>query len=104
MQEKRMIEEDACSAAPSPAPSGWEAMLADPPWAGRSFLAVSVATIGGLASWIGNYTSSTVAQLGGSYLGGYLIGWGFCRFFGNAAAKCWNAFRPLGGGKKTSTG
>ena len=47
-----MVEEDACSAAPSPAPSGWEAMLADPPWAGRSFLAVSVATIGGLASWI----------------------------------------------------
>ena len=42
-----MVEEDACSAAPSPAPSGWEAMLADPPWAAKSFLAVSVATIGG---------------------------------------------------------
>ena len=80
-----MVEEDACSAAPSPAPSGWEAMLADPPWAGRSFLAASVATIGGLGSWIGNYTSSTVAQLGGSYLGGYLIGWAFRRFLRMAA-------------------
>ncbi len=80
-----MIEEDACSTAASPAPSAWEAVLADPPWAARSFLAVAVATIGGLASWIANYTSPTVAQLGGSYLGGYLIGWAFRRFLKMAA-------------------
>ena len=79
-----MIEEDACSTA-SPPQSGWEAVLADPPWAARSFLAVGVATIGGLASWISNYTSPTVAQLGGSYLGGYLIGWAFRRFLKMAA-------------------
>jgi uncharacterized membrane protein (Fun14 family) len=80
-----MVEEEACSTAPSPAPSAWEAVLADPPWATRSFLAGAVATVGGLASWIANYTSPTVAQLGGSYLGGYLIGWAFRHFLRMAA-------------------
>lgn len=79
-----MVDEDACSTV-SPAPSGWEAVLADPPWAAKSFLAVAVATIGGLASWIGNYTSPAVAQIGGSYLGGFLIGWAFRRFLRVAA-------------------
>jgi len=79
-----MIEEDACATAPA-APSAWEAVLADPPWSARSFIAVAVATIGGLASWIGNYTSSTAAQLGGSYLAGFIIGWAFRRFLRIAA-------------------
>ncbi len=79
-----MIEENACSTAP-PAPSAWEAMLADPPWASKSFIGVSVATIGGLASWIGNFTSPAVAQIGGSYLGGFVIGWAFRRFLRVAA-------------------
>lgn len=79
-----MIEEDACATAP-PVPSAWEAMLADPPWAAKSFLAVAVATIGGLASWIGNFTSPAVAQIGGSYLGGFLLGWAFRRFLRIAA-------------------
>ena len=79
-----MIEEQACPATP-PAPSAWEAMLADPPWASKSFLAVAVATIGGLASWIGNFTSPAVAQIGGSYLGGFVIGWAFRRFLRLAA-------------------
>ena len=35
---------------------------------------------GGLAAWIGNYTSPAVAQMAGSYLGGFLIGWAFRRF------------------------
>jgi uncharacterized membrane protein (Fun14 family) len=60
-------------------------VLADPPWAAKSFLAVAVATIGGLASWIGNYTSPAVAQVGGSYLGGFLLGWAFRRFLRIAA-------------------
>ena len=79
-----MIEEDVCATAP-PAPSAWEAMLADPPWAAKSFLAVAVATIGGLASWIGNFTSPAAAQIGASYLGGFLIGWAFRRFLRIAA-------------------
>jgi uncharacterized membrane protein (Fun14 family) len=79
-----MVEEDTCTTA-SPAPSAWEAMLADPPWAAKSFLTVAVATVGGLASWIGNYTSPAAAQIGGSYLGGYLLGWAFRRFLRFAA-------------------
>ena len=79
-----MIDEEACSTAP-PAPSAWETMLADPPWAAKSFLAVAVATIGGLASWIGNFTSPAAAQIGASYLGGFLIGWAFRRFLRIAA-------------------
>ena len=79
-----MIEEDVCATAP-PAPSAWEAMLADPPWAAKSFLAVAVATIGGLASWIGNFTSPAAAQIGASYLGGFFIGWAFRRFLRIAA-------------------
>ena len=79
-----MIEEDACSTA-GPAPTAWEAVLADPPWGSKSFLAVAVATIGALASWIGNFTSPAIAQLGGSYLGGFLIGWAFRRFLRMAA-------------------
>ena len=79
-----MVDENACSTV-SPAPSGWEAVLADPPWAAKSFLTVAVATIGGLASWIGNYTSPAVAQIGGSYLAGFLIGWAFRRFLRFAA-------------------
>lgn len=79
-----MVEEDACSTASS-APSAWEAVLADPPWAAKSFVAVAMATIGGLASWIGNYTSPAAAQIGGSYLGGFLIGWAFRRFLRVAA-------------------
>jgi uncharacterized membrane protein (Fun14 family) len=80
-----MVEEQACSASTSPTPSGWEAVLADPPWAAKSFLAVAVATVGGLASWIGNFTSPAVAKLGGSYLAGFLIGWAFRRFLKMAA-------------------
>jgi uncharacterized membrane protein (Fun14 family) len=78
------MEENACSTAP-PAPSAWEAVLADPPWAAKSFVAVAVATIAGLASWIGNFTSPSIAQIGGSYLGGFLIGWAFRRFLRIAA-------------------
>ena len=79
-----MEEEQACTPAPLGA-SAWQEILADPPWTARSFVAVGVATIGALASWIGNFASPTVAQIGGSYLGGYLIGWAFRRFLKIAA-------------------
>src|SRR5215467_26039 len=77
-------EEQVCSPAPARS-STWEDILADPPWMARSFVAVGVATVGGLASWIGNFTSPAVAQIGGSYLGGYLLGWAFRRFLRMAA-------------------
>jgi uncharacterized membrane protein (Fun14 family) len=77
-------EEQACSPAPAGS-STWEEILADPPWTAKSFLAVGVATVGGLASWIGNFTSPAVAKIGCSYLGGFLIGWAFRRFLRMAA-------------------
>lgn len=95
-----MIEEEVCATA-TPAPSAWEAVLADPPWAAKSFLAVAAATIGGLASWIGNFTSPAVAQIGGSYLGGFLIGWAFRRFLRIAATLAAVAFACMAALKAT---
>lgn len=77
-------EEQACSPSPA-ASSGWDAILADPPWTAKSFLAAGATMVGGLASWIGNFTSPAVAQMAGSYLGGFLIGWAFRRFLRMAA-------------------
>jgi len=77
-------EEQVCVPSPT-ASSAWETVLADPPWTAKSFLAASVATAGGLASWIGNMTSPAMAEIGGSYLGGFLIGWIFRRFLKMAA-------------------
>jgi uncharacterized membrane protein (Fun14 family) len=75
-----MIEEEqTCSPSPASA-SAWDTILADPPWTAKSFLAAGAATIGGLASWIGNLTSPALAKFGGSYLGGFLLGWAFRRF------------------------
>lgn len=74
-----MTEDEQVCAAPPTTSTAWDALLADPPWNAKSFLAAGAATIGGLASWIGNVTSPAMAEIGGSYLGGFLIGWAFRR-------------------------
>jgi uncharacterized membrane protein (Fun14 family) len=80
-----MIEEEqTCPPLPASA-SSWETILADPPWTAKSFLAAGAATIGGLASWIGNLSSPALAKFGGSYLGGFLLGWAFRHFLKMAA-------------------
>ncbi len=80
-----MIEEEqTCPPSPS-STSAWDAILADPPWTAKSFLAAGAATIGGLASWIGNLSSPALAKFGGSYLGGFLLGWAFRHFLKMAA-------------------
>lgn len=79
-----MEEEQVCSST-APGSSAWDAVLADPPWNAKSFLAASAVMVGGLTSWIVNYTSPAVAQMAGSYLGGFLIGWAFRRFLRMAA-------------------
>jgi uncharacterized membrane protein (Fun14 family) len=63
----------------------WAMVLADPPWKDGSFAAAGLATIGGLVSWIGNLTSPVVAQMGGSFLAGFLLGWAFRKFLKMAA-------------------
>lgn len=79
-----MLTDSDESASPLPG-HAWDVVLADPPWKDKSFLASVLATIVGIASWIGNVTSPAVAQLGGSFLGGFLIGWVFRRFLSMAA-------------------
>ena len=56
------------------------ALLVDAPWNAQSVLAAAVATVGGLASWVADLSSPAVAGIGGSYLGGFFIGWAFRRF------------------------
>jgi uncharacterized membrane protein (Fun14 family) len=58
----------------------WAALLADAPWNAQSVIAAAVATVGGLTSWITDFSSPAVAGVGGSYLGGFFLGWAFRRF------------------------
>jgi len=53
-------------------------VFANPPWQAKSFLAAGAATVAGLAAWMNDLMSPTLARVGGSYLGGFLIGWA-CR-------------------------
>ena len=75
-----MVDEKQTCPTSAAAPSLWDDILANPPWNAKSFLAAGATMVGGLASWIGNYTSPAMAQMAGSYLGGFLIGWAFRRF------------------------
>ena len=61
------------------------AFLADAPWNAKSVIAAGIATVGGLASWVTDHSSPTVAGIGGSYLAGFFIGWASRRFLRMAA-------------------
>jgi uncharacterized membrane protein (Fun14 family) len=61
------------------------ALLADAPWNAKSVIAAGVATVGGLASWVTDYSSPALAGIGGSYLAGFFLGWAFRRFLRMAA-------------------
>ena len=52
-------------------------LASDPPWAAKSFLAASATTVAGLGAWLSNMLSPALASAGGSFLGGFLIGWAF---------------------------
>jgi uncharacterized membrane protein (Fun14 family) len=51
------------------------AILADPPWAAKSFLAAGATTIAGLGAWLNDMMSPAVARGGASFIGGFLLGW-----------------------------
>ena len=61
------------------------AFLADAPWNAKSVIAVAVATVGGLASWVADFSSPALVGIGGSYLAGFFMGWAFRRFLKMAA-------------------
>lgn len=60
-------------------------LLADPPWNAKSVIAAGAATVGGLISWVADFSSPAVAGIGGSYLAGFFIGWASRRFLKMAA-------------------
>ena len=60
-------------------------LLAEAPWNAKSVIAAGIATVGGLASWVSNYSSPAVAGIGGSYLAGFFFGWASRRFLKMAA-------------------
>lgn len=53
-------------------------LFANAPWQAKSFLVAGATTVAGLAAWMNGMMSPALAQVGGSYLGGFLIGWA-CR-------------------------
>ncbi len=56
-------------------------LLADAPWRANSVMAAGATMAAGLAAWVADYADSpAAAQLGGSYIGGFFIGWAFRRF------------------------
>ena len=61
------------------------ALLADAPWNAKSVIAAGIATVGGLVSWVTDFSSPAVAGIGGSYLAGFFIGWASRRFLRMAA-------------------
>jgi uncharacterized membrane protein (Fun14 family) len=69
----------------SSAPGFCTTLLAEAPWNATSVIAAGIATIGGLASWVANYSSPAVAGIGGSYLAGFFMGWVSRRFLRMAA-------------------
>lgn len=51
------------------------AILADPPWTAKSFLAAGATTVAGLGAWLNDMMSPAMARGGASFVGGFLIGW-----------------------------
>ena len=51
------------------------AILADPPWAAKSFLAAGATTVAGLGAWLNDIMSPAMARGRASFIGGFLIGW-----------------------------
>jgi uncharacterized membrane protein (Fun14 family) len=61
------------------------ALLAEAPWNAKSVIAAAVTTVGGLASWVADFSSPALAGIGGSYLAGFFLGWASKRFLRMAA-------------------
>lgn len=72
---------------PEPSSQGiTAALLAEAPWRANSVMAAGATMAAGLAAWVADYADSpAAAQLGGSYIGGFFIGWAFRRFLKMAA-------------------
>lgn len=88
--------------AQNAAPQGLcEALLADAPWRATSVMAAGTTMVAGLAAWITDYSSPIFAQFGGSYVGGFFIGWAFRRFVKMAAMAAAVVLAGIAGLKST---
>ena len=72
------------------------ALGADAPWRANSVMAAGATMAAGLAAWVTDYAASpALAQLGGSYIGGFFIGWAFRRFLKMAALVAGGVFAAI---------
>ncbi len=69
--------------------------LGEPPWTAKSVIAAGITTGAGALAWLGNY-SPALMRFGGSYLGGFCVGWVFRRFVKTAAALACGALVIIG--------
>ena len=72
----------------------------EPPWKAKSVVAAGVTSVAGLFAWMGDY-SPALLRFGGSYLGGFFIGWIFRRFVKTAMFIAGGIILLLGGLKST---
>mgnify|MGYP002631740252 CR=1 FL=1 len=77
-----------------------DSMGSEPPWTAKSFIAAGVTTGAGALAWMGDY-SPALLRFGGSYLGGFMIGWIFRRFVKTAVVLAGGALLVIGTLKAT---
>ncbi|MCS6317432.1 MAG: FUN14 domain-containing protein [Nitrospira sp.] len=57
-----------------------DALTPEPPWKAKTVIAAGLTTLAGMAGWISDLAPLAVARFGGSYIGGFFLGWAFRRF------------------------
>ncbi len=72
----------------------------EPPWHAKSVIAAGITSVAGLFAWMGDY-SPALLRFGGSYLGGFFIGWIFRRFVKTAVVIAGGLILLVGGLKST---
>ncbi len=55
-----------------------------PPWYAKSVIVAALTSIAGIFTWLNGYSTALIL-IGGSYLGGFFLGWMFRRFVKTAS-------------------
>lgn len=72
----------------------------EPPWNAKSVVAAGLTSVAGIIAWINDY-SPALLLFGGSYLGGFFLGWIFRRFVKTAVIITGSIIVLLGGLKSS---
>lgn len=67
----------------------------EPPWKSKTVILAAITTGAGFMAWMGEY-SPALMRFGGSYLGGFAIGWIFRRFVKMAILAAGSALLVIG--------